>query len=92
MYTLEALQILVFLLPGFVSAVILGALVVRRERNELRTIIEALVFSMLVYTCYSLVSDASPVVRKETDGAIFYSFRSTEFLWLALFSIGIPLL
>lgn len=91
MYTVAAMQVLIFLLPGFVSAMILGALVVRRERAELRTVVEALAFSVLIYTCYSLVSNTSPVVLKEVDDVTSISFKGTEFLWLTLFSVTIPL-
>ena len=50
MYSFQALQILIFLIPGFISAVILDTLVVRIEKKELGKIIEALIFSMIIYT------------------------------------------
>jgi len=53
--SIEVLNILVFLIPGFISSVVLNALVVRKgEQKELQRVVEALVFSMLVYAIYSL--------------------------------------
>ena len=53
--SIEVLNILVFLIPGFISSVVLNALVVRKgEQKELQRVAEALVFSMLVYAIYSL--------------------------------------
>lgn len=90
MYTFQALQILIFLIPGFISATILDALVVRKEKKELGKIIEALIFSMLIYTIYSAVSGRSPIALNQIEKSITYSYDSKSFLWLGLFSIGIP--
>ena len=90
MYTFQALQILIFLIPGFISATILDALVVRKEKKELGKIIEALIFSMLIYTIYSVVSGRSPIALNQIEKSITYSYDSKSFLWLGLFSIGIP--
>ena len=53
MYTFQALQILIFLIPGFISATILNVLIVRKEKREFGKIVEALIFSMVIYTIYS---------------------------------------
>lgn len=45
----EALGTLFFLLPGFVSAYISQRLAVRRERSELDKVVQALIFSFLLY-------------------------------------------
>jgi len=90
MYTFQALQILIFLIPGFISATILNALIVRKEKKDLGKIIEALIFSMLIYTIYSFVSGSSPLMLNLTGKSITYSYDSKSFLWLGLLSIGIP--
>jgi len=54
MYTFQALQILLFLIPGFISSAMLYSLVIRHDKSELSRIIEALVFSLLTYAFYSL--------------------------------------
>lgn len=55
MYSFEAIQILIFLLPGFVSETILNVPIVRKEKNDLGKVIEALVYSIIIYVVYSLV-------------------------------------
>lgn len=88
MYTFQALQFLIFLIPGFISATILDSLVVRKERKELGKIIEALIFSMIIYTIYSFISGRSPVTLNQIEKSITYDSKS--FLWLGLLSISIP--
>ncbi len=90
MYTFQALQILIFLIPGFVSAMILNALIVRKEKKELARIIEALIFSMLIYTIYSLISGTSPVTLNQVEKSVIYSYDGRSFLWLGVLSLGIP--
>lgn len=90
MYTFQALQILIFLIPGFISGTILNALIVRKEEREFGKIIEALIFSMLIYTIYSFVSGRSPVSLNQVGQSITYSYDHNSFLWLGLLSIVIP--
>ena len=90
MYTFQALQILIFLIPGFISATILNVLIVRKEKREFGKIVEALIFSMVIYTIYSFVSGRSPISLNQVKESITYSYDSKSFLWLGLFSIGIP--
>lgn len=90
MYTFQALEILIFLIPGFISATVLNALIVRKEKKELGKIIEALIFSMLIYTIYSFVSGRSPITLNQIEESITYSYNSESFLWLGLLSVGIP--
>ena len=91
MYTFQALQVLVFLIPGFISATILNVLIVRKAKSELGKIVEALIFSLIIYTIYSLVVDKSPVALIQVGESSTYSYDSEAFLWLGLFSIVIPL-
>ena len=50
--TLLALQIFLSLLPGFSAAYIVQALATRRTPSDLERIVEALVFSFIIYVCY----------------------------------------
>ncbi|MBA7514458.1 hypothetical protein ES705_06487 [subsurface metagenome] len=90
MYTLQALQIFIFLIPGFISETILDALIVRKAKKELGVIIEALIFSMFIYTIYSFISSESPVALDQSKQPIVYTYNSISFLWLSLLSIGFP--
>lgn len=92
MYSFQALQILIFLIPGFISAIILDALVVRMEKKELGKIIEALIFSMIIYTIYSSISGKSPISLSKLEETTTLIYDSKSFLWLALFSLFIPLI
>ncbi|MBL7075537.1 hypothetical protein ISS37_09910 [candidate division KSB1 bacterium] len=90
MYTFQALQILIFLIPGFISATILDVFIVRKEKKEFGKIIEALIFSMIIYIIYSLISGKSPVVLNQIEKSITYSYDSKSFLLLGLLSIATP--
>src|SRR5687768_4383039 len=93
MFTFEAIQILIFLIPGFISAKFLDALVVRKqEQKELDTIIESLIFSMLIYTVYSFTSAKSPVTMDTTKTIFSYEYETTSFLWLIAISSILPIL
>jgi hypothetical protein len=50
--TLLALQVFLILLPGFSAAYVVQALATRRLPTDLERVIEALVFSFLIYVCY----------------------------------------
>lgn len=64
--SLEAVAVLMILLPGFVSSAVLDHVVVRKSREGLAQITEALVFSFLIYA--TLVSVGGfPVVRGTVD-------------------------
>ena len=65
MYTFQALQILIFLIPGFISATILNVLIVRKERKEFGKIVEALIFSMFIYTIYSFIFGKAPIALNQ---------------------------
>ncbi len=47
-----ALQILLILLPGFAAAYFVQFLATRRPQSDLERIIEALLFSFVIYVCY----------------------------------------
>lgn len=51
--TLLALQIFLILLPGFSAVYVVQALATRRSQSDLARIIEALVFSFVIYVCYA---------------------------------------
>jgi len=61
MFSFEAMQILIFLLPGFISETILNILVVRKDKSDLGKVVEALVFSVIIYGIYSLIYSNSPI-------------------------------
>ncbi|HEX2253601.1 MAG TPA: DUF6338 family protein [Thermoanaerobaculia bacterium] len=54
-FTFEALSILVVLLPGFLSSALLDHVVVRRGRDNVQRVVEALVFSFVIYAVLLIV-------------------------------------
>jgi len=52
----QTLQVLIFLIPGFIAQKIVDTLVVRKEKKEFGKVVEALIFSMIIYTIYSFES------------------------------------
>lgn len=98
MYSFEAMQILIFLIPGFISETILNIIVVRKDKSDLGKIVEALIFSLIIYVGFSLLVSKSPVsltvVSESKDGAssTFTLHNSgVQYLWLLLFSVILPL-
>lgn len=53
--TNQALTILIFLLPGFLTQRVVDALTVRRAISDTALIVEALVFALLDYFLYALL-------------------------------------
>lgn len=93
MFTFQALQILLFLIPGFMASQILGMLVVRsKAQNELVRIVEALIFSMLIYAVFAVVAGYSPVSMDQTNNTISYSFEPWPFIALIAISIIMPII
>jgi hypothetical protein len=50
--SLIALQIFLILLPGFAAAYLVQQLATRRKQSDLERIIEALLFSFVIYVCF----------------------------------------
>lgn len=90
MTAIDILQILVFLLPGLLAEVLLNALVVR-PKDRLDTLIEALLFSMVIYLPYSLAFAAGPVVARSTAAGVELVYRPWAFLLLTALSVALPL-
>jgi hypothetical protein len=69
--TLQALAAMLILLPGFLAAYILQALVTRPRQTDLEKLIEALIFSFVIYlTSVLLIGTTLPVSwRATTDSS-----------------------
>lgn len=86
MYTFQALQVLIFLIPGLISSVLLNALISRKEKNDLSKIVEALIFSMLTYFIYSLFIKESPISLSHLEKT-FYSYDRNGLFLLIIISL-----
>lgn len=58
--TFAGLEVLLLLLPGFVTSQIISALIVRPPRTELDKVIEALFYSFVIYSLCLVIPGASP--------------------------------
>jgi hypothetical protein len=61
MFKIEALQILLFLAPGFLASILLNTFCVREKKSEVAFVVEALVFSILIYSIYLIGFNQLPV-------------------------------
>ncbi|MFZ1890302.1 MAG: DUF6338 family protein [Candidatus Binataceae bacterium] len=88
--THEALTVLIFLLPGFLSERLADALTIRPQRSAAMEVVEALIFSLLVYLLYSIVGfvvGLPPIVS--LVGAIGTITASGQSIWgVAVLVIG----
>jgi hypothetical protein len=91
MFTFQAIQILIFLIPGFIADSVYNGLVVRRQPKEFKLIIEALIFSVLIYTPFYYIFEAQPILFTKKDDLIIYSFNGTSLSILLLFSLLVPI-
>lgn len=66
--TTDALAVLLLLIPGFMSSGILNAIVVRRAKGRVGSLIEALVCSFLIYATLHILG-FGVVVMREIEGS-----------------------
>lgn len=86
--TYEALQVLVILIPGFISAAIMDRLLVRKEKKEISLLIEALIFSMIIYAIYLPIFQRPPIAI-DSQG---FQLDRVSFMSLVVISIFLPLI
>lgn len=90
--SIEALTIFIFLIPGFVSSLLLNTVIVRKEKDTLSKIIEALVFSLIIYACVTAISGESPVFLNVTENddktkTYFITFNASFLIPLIAISV-----
>lgn len=89
MVSLDAIRVLSFLIPGFIASKVFDVLFERPERSEFGRIVEALIFSMLIYTAYAPIMGISPVrIEDENTRQLLYS--PAGFALLVSLSVIIP--
>src|SRR5215813_13077114 len=93
MYTFQALQIFIFLIPGFLSSKFLDTLIIRKQdQKELSSIIEALILSMIIYTIYSLTGLSSPITLDQVNSKFSYNYDAKSFVSLLAICVLLPIL
>jgi len=92
MFTFQAIQILIFLIPGFIASRTLNSLVVRKkDYKDTESVVEALIFSMLVYVICAFLGIKSPIALDTATSSITFS-EPISFLWLILVSLVLPIM
>lgn len=92
MFTYQALQILIFLIPGFIASIILDILVVRNKKNDLSKVIEALSFTLVIFAIFSAATGRSPLSADKTGQIVSWTYDGQAFIWLIGISIVIPVI
>lgn len=90
--TLLALQIFLILLPGFSAAYVVQALSTRRSQSDLERVIEAIVFSFVIYVCYVPVNGGRlpfHLVRGDPNGGETVVWEPRQLGWLVLVTVGL---
>ncbi|MHB8392108.1 MAG: DUF6338 family protein [Acidobacteriaceae bacterium] len=91
--TAVALQILLILLPGFTAAYLVQLLATRAKQTDLEKVIEALLFSFLIYVSYGLILRGSlPVAVVHTPQGDTFQFQRVDLVWLTGLSLFFALL
>lgn len=92
----ETVIVLVILLPGFLCARIVQALCVRREQTELDKVVEALLYSFLIYLICAALRVAVPVtlVVQAVGDVTKYSIEphTRSLVWFAVVAVALALL
>ena len=93
--TVETLTLFSLLVPGFVSSAVLNAVVVRRTQGRGQEVIEALVFSLLIYAALAPFFGGSPVsieIATEEGQTTYRPTADTAFLGSAIgLAVGLAL-
>src|ERR1039458_1528892 len=86
--TLLALQIFLILLPGFSAAYIVQGLATRRSQSDLERVIEAIVFSFIIYVCYVPLNHGNLPFHIQNDplgkGSETVLWEPAQLAWLAV--------
>jgi hypothetical protein len=94
--TLLALQILLILLPGFSAAYVVQALATRRAQSDLERVIEAIVFSFVVYVCYMPLNHGKLPFHIQPDPAgkaeTTVVWEPSQLVWLGIVTAVFSLL
>lgn len=88
MTTFETFQILIFLIPGFFSSIILNILIVQKEKDKFKILIEGLIFSLFFYALLVILKQNNPILPdKSTTGIIIIKYNWFPLILLFSFSI-----
>ena len=93
---IEALTIIIFLIPGLFSSLILNTLTIRQETSSFTWIIQSLIFSFFVYLLVLPFTDKTPILLKETKvdniTTIGFVFNISVLIPVGIICLVLPIL
>ncbi|MEJ1416996.1 MAG: DUF6338 family protein [Candidatus Sedimenticola sp. (ex Thyasira tokunagai)] len=92
--TYETINILFLLVPGFISIRVLDTVITRKDADNPSKIVEAFVFSFLIYACVNFIYSWEPLVKAQQKDNIFEYVFTNDVTLLGLtilLAIVIPL-
>ncbi len=95
MFTFQALQLLLFLIPGLFASMVFNSLVSRKpHRSDLSQIIEALVYSMVVNAIYAAFRQGSAISidLDQSSQAINFSYHPISLFVLLGLGLVVPII
>jgi hypothetical protein len=92
MFSYQAFQIFLFLIPGLLATIIVNALIVRKEQGAMNKIIEALIFSLLIYITYFSLSGSTEIPIKSNPDSLMINYQWKPLFYIMLISVGYGLL
>jgi hypothetical protein len=95
--SLDALAVLIVLLPGFLTARLVQSFANRSKQSDFDKVVEALVYTFAIYLVYSIWGQGLPIdwkVTKESADVEHYlvEFHSRRLLDIGAIAIGLALL
>lgn len=95
--SLDALAVLIVLLPGFLAARLVQSFANRSKQSDFDKVVEALVYTFVIYLLYSLWGQGLPIDWKVTKDAAdvehyLVEFHSRRLLTIGAIAIGLALL
>ena len=91
--SLIALQILLILLPGFAAAYVVQQLATRRGQSDLERVIEALLFSFIIYVCFNAATRGGlPFQVQQDKGSDSVVWISDHLGILAVITFGFAII
>lgn len=90
--TVEAINILFLLIPGFISSVILQCIVQSSDKKTAERLFEIILFNLLIYFIVSLLWEwQAIVVATSKDGVVTYLFNKNYKVLIQMLSVSIIL-
>lgn len=91
--TVEAINILFFLIPGLLSTTIISLIVVRKELSFIDKVIEALIFNFIIYSLTALFVNLEPfasITSSKSNISFLYTNNRFFLITLLLISVILP--